>query len=110
MKPLLTIVTLAFAGLAGIAYAQTVDPYEPASDYVNTPPARDIYVAQGPSGPVYVEEDELRILKREARIACGDRPDSMLDLNAWKIYRQCVFVELDDRGGYPYYPYERYPD
>jgi hypothetical protein len=108
MKTVLTIATLAFAGVAGIAYAQNVDPYEPTDDDIATS-AREIYIAQGPSGPDYLAEDELRLLKRDARRVCGDKPDSMLDLVAWKVYRQCVFIESDGRVG-PYYPYERYAD
>jgi hypothetical protein len=62
----LTIATLAFAGVAGIAYAQNVDPYEPTDDDIAAS-AREIYIAQGPSGPDYLAEDELRLLKRDAR-------------------------------------------
>lgn len=110
MKPLLTIAALAFTGLAGVAFAQTYDEYPPPPNETYGPDR--VYIAQG--GYVeaaYMDEDELRILKREARSACGDKPDSMLDLSSWKVYRQCVFIEMGGRSPYQaYYPYQPYPD
>jgi hypothetical protein len=110
MKPLLTLATLAFTGIAGVAFAQTVDPYTPPPNERYEP--GPVYVAQGAyvNEPQYMDEDELRILKRDARRVCGDKPDSMLDLNSWKVYRQCVFVELGGQPYYPYYPYQPYPE
>ena len=109
MKTLLTAVAaLAFTG---VAFAQTVDPYTPPPPNERYEPG-PVYVAQGAyiSEPQYMDEDELRILKREARRACGDKPDSILDLNRWKDYRQCVFVEMGTDPAYaPYYPYQPDP-
>jgi hypothetical protein len=111
MKSGLTIATLAFAGIAGVAYAQSLDPYEQTTHELDESPAREVYIAQGPSGPDYISEDELRLLKREARAACGDKPDGVLDLVAWKIYRRCVWIESSGINAYtPYYPYEPRPD
>lgn len=108
MKPLLTIAALALTGIAGVAFAQTIEPYTPPPN--ETYEAGPVYVADGRYvEPVYMDEDELRFLKNEARRACGDKPDTMLDLNAWKVYRQCVFVELGGQRYYPYYPYQPYP-
>ena len=111
MKTLLTVAALAFTGLAGVAFAQTVDPYTPPPNERYEP--GPVYVSQGGyiADPRYMDEDELRILKREARRACGDMPDSILDLNRWKDYRQCVFIEMGDQQDYnPYYPYQPDPD
>jgi len=109
MKTLLTVAALAFTGIAGVAFAQTVDPYTPPPAETYAPGT--VYVADGPYiEPQYMDEDELRILKREARRACGDKPDSILDLNRWKDYRQCVFVEMGGDPAYaPYYPYRPDP-
>jgi hypothetical protein len=111
MKSGLTIAALAFAGVAGAAYAQSLDPRQGTTHELDDPPAREVYIAQGPQGPDYIDEDELRALKRDARYACGDKPDTKLDLVAWKLYRKCVFVETDgaDRRD-SYYPYEPRPD
>ena len=110
MKTLLTVAALAFTGVAGVAFAQTVDPYTPPPNENYEP--GPVYVAQGAyvGEPQYMDEDELRILKNEARRACGDKPDTQLDLTAWKLYRRCVFVEMGGDPAYaPYYPYQPDP-
>jgi hypothetical protein len=110
MKPLLIIAALALTGIAGVAVAQTVEPYTPPPDERYEP--RPVYVAQG--GYIYepegMDEVDLRILKNEARRFCGDKPDTQLDLTAWKNYRRCVFVAMGGDPAYaPYYPYNPEP-
>jgi hypothetical protein len=111
MKPLLIIAALALTGVAGIAVAQTVEPsppppneyYEVGTVYV----AQDGYVNE----PNDMDEVDLRILKNEARRFCGDKPDTQLDLTAWKNYRRCVFVAMGGDPAYaPYHPYNSGPD
>jgi len=107
MKPLLIIASLALTGIAG---AQTVDPYTPPPNERYEPGlvyvAHDGYVNE----PTYMDEVDLRILKSEARRFCGDKPDTQLDLTAWKNYRRCVFVAMGGDPAYaPYYPYNPDP-
>jgi hypothetical protein len=110
MRTLLTIAAIAFTGIAGVAFAQTVDPDEPPSNqYYET---GTVYVAQGAyiHEPEGLDEVELRILKNEARRFCGDKPDTQLDLTAWKNYRRCVFVAMGgDPEAAPYYPHNPDP-
>jgi hypothetical protein len=110
MKTLLTAAAIAFTGIAGIAFAQTVDPYTPPPNENYEP--GPVYVAQGEfiHEPQYLDEVDLRVLKNEARQFCGDKPDTQLDLTAWKNYRRCVFVAMGGDPAYaPYYPYQPDP-
>ena len=91
MKAVLAAAAL-FAAM-GFALAQPIDPDEiPEAD---APPPPEAY------GPPPIDEVDFRIIKHDAANVCGNRPDSMLDLIAWRIYRICMEEELDRSLGPP---------
>lgn len=98
MKALFAAAVIAVFAAAGFAIAQPIDdPREPIpeADDADLPSPQEAYA------PPPVDDVEYNLIRRDARLVCGNRPDSMLDLVAWRIYRACMEIELDHALGAP---------